>query len=892
MTPERYKEVGEIYRAAVEVDADRLAAFLAEACRADDELRREVESLLGFRECGGIVDRGALEVVARALADDPTTAFFNRNAGHYRLLSLLGKGGMGEVYLGLDTRLNRQVAIKLLPAGFTQDADRVRRFEQEARAASALNHPNIITVYEIGEAPAEGGTVHYIVTEYVEGQTLRQLMTSAPHNRMRIAEAVDIAAQLAAALTAAHEAGIAHRDIKPENVMVRRDGYVKVLDFGLAKLTEPSSPAVDPQTPAAAGVSTEAGVVMGTPRYMSPEQARGEKVDTRTDIFSLGVTLYEMIAGRRPFEGATTSDVIAALLIAEPPPLWQSCPEVPAEMERLVGKCLAKDCEARYQSAKELIAELKRLPTDNQAQVAETKARGDSATERDATLDRRQPSFGKLKRHKLGAALALLLAAVATAVYFNPFGGSGQAPAEIDSLAVLPFVNVGANPDAEYLSDGITDSLINVLAQLPKLKVMSRSAVFRHKGKETDAQQAGTALGVRAVLTGKVTQRGDDLIVSVELVDVRDNSHLWGAQYHHKLSDLLAVQAELSRDIAGKLRLRLGSAEQQRLTKRGTENAEAYELYLKGRYYHHTLQREEEKKAIDYYQRAIEKDPRFVLPYAGLASLYVAIASIGATFTIPPREAFQKAKEAASKAVELDDTLAEAHLSQARIAEAFDWDWNVAEREFNRAIELNPNLVEARHIYAHLLVSRGRFEEALAESLRALAPDPLDVGMNFHLGWYYYNTRQYEQAVAQLQKTLGLNQRHSGAHSILGLSYARQRRYPEAIAEVQKGIGLGGRDIRGHLGHIYALAGRRGEAQKLIAQLREEAKHKPVSPFNIARIYVGLGEKDQALAWLEKAIAERDSNINEPGLKVDETFDSLRSDPRFTNLLQRIGLSP
>ncbi len=521
--------------------------------------------------------------------------------------------------------------------------------------------------------------------------------------------------------------------------------------------------------------------------------------------------------------------------------------------------------------------------------VVEEEESDETLTAQPAVLALPPPAVDQHKRRKLALALALSLAALATAVYFSFF----RRPA-IDSLAVLPFVNVSTNPDAEYLSDGITDSLINSLAQLPTLKVMSRNSVFqykgRYKGKEIDARQAGQALGVRAVLTGKVTQRGDDLFISAELVDVRDNSHLWSAQYNHKLSDLLAVQAELARDIAEKLRLRLSGEDKQRLTKRGTENAEAYELYLKGRFYNNTLDREKEEKALEYFQRAIAKDPRFALPYAELAGLYVGMASIGTTYTIPPQEALQKAEEAAAKAIAVDDTLAEAHLSLAEIARVFDWDWNTAEREYRRAIELTPNVAAPHHFYAHHLVGVGRFEEALAEGLRALALDPLDVGMNFHLGWHYFYTRQYEQAVPQLQKTLSLDPTHSGAHGILGLTYGQQGRYSEAVTEIRRMEELKGRDIRGNLGHVYALAGQRNEAQKLLAQLQEEAKHKPVSPYNIAKIYAGLGEPEQVLVWLEKAIAERDGNLTDPGLKVDVIFEKLHADARFAALLRRMGL--
>ncbi len=903
MTPERFREVGRLYHAAVVLEAAARPRYLGEACAGDEALRAEVEALLSYDDESRFLDRPALELATQILNEKPARSLAGQRVGHCQLLVLLGKGGMGEVWLAEDTQLGRQVAVKLLPDEFTTDAARVRRFTQEARAASALNHPNILTIHDIGTFVTTAATTHYIITEYIEGETLRERLRKLSNAQLPLAVALDVTLQMAAALAAAHKAGIIHRDIKPENVMVREDGIVKVLDFGLAKLTERRS---DGATERPGESSTAAGIVMGTPRYMSPEQARGEKVDARTDIFSLGVMLYEMIAGVPPFVGATTSEMIAAILRDEPLPLRTHAPATPAELQRIVDHALQKDRAARYQTMAEWLTDLKSLQrqlerqeegpdeanaelsgvtTARLAQPAHTAEPATDTAEQPGRTTKLTAFSDRLKHYKWGIAIALvLLAAVTLAVYF------GQRETAIDSLAVLPFVNVGANPEAEYLSDGITDSLINGLSQLPNLKVMSRNSVFHYKGKETDAQQVGQSLGVRAVLLGKMTQRADDLLISAELVDVRDNSQLWSAQYNHKLADLLTVPSELARDIAQQLRLRLSGEDKQRLTKRGTENAEAYELYLKGHYYNNAQERENEEKALEYFQRALAKDPRFALPYAELAGLYVGMASIGTTYTIPPHEALQKAKEAAAKAIALDDTLAEAHLSLAEIARVFDWDWNTAEREYRRAIELTPNVAAPHHFYAHHLVGLGRFDEALAESLRALALDPLDVGMNFHLGWYYFYTRQYAQAAPQLQKTLSLDANHSGAHGILGLTYGQQGRYSEAVAEMRRMEELKGRDMRGNLGRVYALAGQRNAAQKLLAELQEEAQHKPVSPYNIAIIYASLGEQEQAFAWLEKAIAERDGNLTDPGLKVDVIFEQLHADVRFAALLRRMGL--
>ena len=485
-----------------------------------------------------------------------------------------------------------------------------------------------------------------------------------------------------------------------------------------------------------------------------------------------------------------------------------------------------------------------------------------------------------------GLTLAITVAVVTTAAIY--FRTSRTQP--IDSVAVLPFVNVGSSPETEYLSEGITESLTNSLSQLPGLKVMSRSSVVRYKGDKTDAQQAGSTLGVRAVLTGNVIQRGNDLIVRAELVDVRDNSHLWGERYDRKLSDLQAVQMELVRDISQQLRLKLSNEAQQRLAKPETQNSEAYELYMKGRYALNNLTRQQQS-GLGYFEQAVERDPGYALAYAGMAESYVLMADLGATFKLPPKDAYTRAKAAALRAVEIDDTLAEAHVSLGRVAFNYEWDWAGAEREFKRAIALKPDFVPAHHWYSHVLISQGRFDESLAESLHALALDPLDVAMNFHLGFHYWNARQYDQARAQLEKTLTMDPNHHETHSILGLVYAQQGRYRDAISEWQKSMELGGWDKRGFLGYVYAVSGRRGEAQKLLAELLDEARSKPVSAYNIARIYTGLGDKAQAFTWLDRAIAERDSNLTMPGLKPDVQFDTLHSDPRFQELLHRMHLS-
>src|SRR5262245_50329542 len=586
MTSEQYRRVGEIYHGAMELAPEARADFLAGACGDDDELRREVESLLRAREqAEGFIAGKVAGVVADIAAEKQIPSLIGHKISHYQVLSLLGVGGMGEVFLAEDTRLGRKVALKTLPSAFTGDPDRVRRFEQEAKAASALNQPNILTIHEIGAIDNR----HFIVSEYVEGETLRQLMQKG---EMTLSAALDVAVQVASALAAAHAAGITHRDVKPENVMLRPDGLVKVLDFGLAKLTETQSTTDETQASMIGALSTESGVVIGTVRYMSPEQARGQKVDERTDVFSLCVMLYEMVAGRRPFEGQTASDCIAALLTSEPPPLGQSRPGTPAELERVINKCLLKERDGRYRSAHELFTDLSELKRNyDHGKVSAEKA-----------VSRKERRISRFAR------IALIAAALAlSGIGLYLFSLRDKA---IDSVAVLPFANESADPQMEYLSDGITESLIRSLSQLPDLKVSARASVFRFKGREVDPRTVGQELGVRAVLMGRLVQRDGGISISVELADALNNNQIWSEQYNWKPAELSAIQADIVKDIAERLRLKLTGEEERLLAKRRPGNAEAYRLYLIGRYYWNKRTEEGLKKAIDYFRQARSEERR------------------------------------------------------------------------------------------------------------------------------------------------------------------------------------------------------------------------------------------------------------------------------------------
>ena len=642
MNSERWQQIDNLLQCALAQPPGQRSVFLAQACSGDDSLRREVESLIASHDqSGNLLEIPLSQIAADLFVESQPQSAVGHTIGPYKVLDRLGTGGMGEVYLAQDPRLGRKIALKLLPVYFTKDTDRLHRFEQEARAASALNHPNIVTIYEIGQADGH----HFIATEFIDGVTLRELLVKS---EMKLGEGLNIAVQVAGALAAAHAANIVHRDIKPENIMIRGDGYVKVLDFGLAKLTEPQRPN---EESTGTSVKTNPGMVMGTAQYMSPEQARGLAVDQRTDIWSLGIVLYEIASGSVPFQGETATDVILSVVERDPLPLVRSS-EVPAELERIVNKSLRKNREERYQTIQELALDLKSLE-QNLAQLAPP-AGGWLNTRKTASTEALAPGTGPgtliprptssaeyvisgLRSHKQATlvTLAALLITVAAVTYFSYFAKRTE---QIDSIAVMPFVNVSADANADYLSDGVSDSIINNLSELPSFKkVIALSSVLRYKGKQIDPQAIGRTYNVQAVLTGRVIQSGDDLSISAELVDVRDNRHLWGQQYNRKLADVTAVPREIAQALSEKLRLTLSGDDRKQLTKHYTESTEAFEAYWKGRYHNNKKTPEELQESIRYFQRAIEIDPNFALPYAGLASSYNAIGNHG---VLSPMEAY------------------------------------------------------------------------------------------------------------------------------------------------------------------------------------------------------------------------------------------------------------
>ena len=808
--------------------------------------------------------------------------------GPYKLLSLLGRGGMGEVYLAQDTKLDRKVALKILPADAAANQERMRRFVQEAKAAAALNHQNIAHVYEIGEADR----VNFIAMEFIDGQTFREYIH---RGQTELAKLLRHLQHVAGGLAKAHAAGIVHRDLKPDNIMITRDDHAKILDFGLAKLMVPQQPAGEDASELATAIlqqSSSPGVILGTVGYMSPEQSQGNtnQIDHRSDIFSFGCILFEAVTGRRAFEGKDSVDTLNKVIREPAPPISDFRSDAPNDLQRIVRRCLAKDPEDRYQTIKDVAIELRELRremagnagfdiTMPPSSAAATLGSAGSAATVSSVATRSTTS-------RLGVtALAVIVIAIASVgVYLLSRLGKQES---IGSLAVLPFVNVSGDPGAEYLSDGITESITSALSQLSGLRVMSSNSVFRYKGRAADAQEVGRELGVRAVVVGRVVQRGDGLSISAELIDTRDSSQLWGEQYNRKSADILAVQEEIARQISDKLRLRLSGEDKGRLAKRYTESTEAYELYLKGRFHQTKRTQDDLKRSIDYFKQAVAKDPNYALAHSGISDSYSYLGNHG---FLPPKEVSPQAKDSALKALEIDDRLAEAHTSLAYVKVNYDWDWASAEREFKRAIELNPSYTRGHSLLAAYLSGQGRFEEAFAEMKRALELDPLSIYDNTNLGWHLHKAGRVDEAIEQFRKTIEMDRSYAQAHDWLGQVYDTKKMYEAAISEFKEAIVLygGGPSATAALGYGYAVAGRKDEARRCLRELQELGRERYVSSYDVAVILTGLGENDQAFVRLGDAYERRDGWLAF-WLKVDPRLDPLRSDPRFQDLLRRVG---
>ncbi len=782
----------------------------------------------------------------------------------------LGRGGHGGGFLARDPRLGRRVALKVPRPEALLSEDLRQRFLREARAAAALAHPNLVTIHEIGDDQGRP----FLVLELLEGQPLTEVIHGTP---LPLGRLLTLAIQIADALDAAHAIGIIHRDVKPANIFVTRRGDAKVLDFGLAKLAAPfqvSAASMSTVAPDAEQI-TGPGTTLGTVAYMSPEQARGEDLDTRTDLFSFGVVLYEMATGRRAFGGSTTAVVFDEILNRMPVPIARVNLELPLELERIIRKALEKNRELRYRSAAEMRSDLTRLQRETESGHLV------AATVRTDLQPQPQPPMPAARVGRRTAAIwigaaALVIGGAALAYRFAA-GGLDR----IDSLAVLPFVNASGSPDTEYLSDGITEALINALSQLQGVRVSARSLAFRYKGKDVDPLKAGRELKVGAVLAGRVTMRGNTLVIQADLMDVSTASQIWGSQYSRPVADILAVQDDIATEIFDKLRLRLTGEEIKRATKRYTEDAEAYQLYLKGRFYWNQGTIGGFKKSIEYLQEAIAKDPKYALAYAGFADSSISLGS----FYV---EAIADAKAAATKAIELDPTLAEAHVALGHINFWLDWNWPAAEREFRKGIALNASSALAHDQYATFLAAMQRSDEAIAEAKRAQELDALSPIVNTDLGWCLLYADRIADAIAQFQTALELDGRYLPARWGLGAALVEQRRYAEAVVELKQALTLseGSPVLMGHLGRAYGLSGARADAVRIVAQLNALAGREYVPSSALALVQLGLSRNADALDLLDRAYDEHDFALVYLG--VAPWFQTLRDEARFAQMATRM----
>jgi serine/threonine-protein kinase len=789
-----------------------------------------------------------------ATEEQPTAILpMAQTLGHYRIVSKLGAGGMGEVWLAEDTRLKRKVALKLLLGELTADAVRVRRFEQEAQAASALSHPNIITVYDIGECEAG----RFIVMELVAGRTLRRVI--AEDNSLETL--LTLGQQMAKALSAAHTAGITHRDIKPDNIMVRDDGYVKVLDFGLARLR----PATESDSEAATlAQQTTPGTVMGTVAYMSPEQARGEIVSHPSDVFALGIVLYELATGRHPFKAETLVGYLHAITLQEPPPLTQWKPELPAALNDLILRMLRKDARQR--------------PTANEA--------AQSLREIERQLEHVSSEVATLM---LSASPASLPSAKTP-----PSPLSNSVPTQADasgghppSIAVLPFANISTDEENEYFCDGLAEELLNALSKIEALRVAARTSAFSFKGKDTDIREIGQKLNVGTVLEGSVRKASNRLRITAQLVNVADGYHLWSERYDRELQDIFDIQDEISLAIVDALKVKLLGAEKAAVLKRHTDDAETYELYLKGRFHFSKLTEDGIGKAIAYYQQAIAKEPNYALAFAGLANCYLHLWYYS---YLPPDEAVPHLRAAAARALAIDSTLSEAHLALARLTFYHEWDWPETERKFQQALALNPNYAEAHEEYGVFLAVMNRPDEAVGQGKRALELDPLSLLTNFNVGWLFWVNGQLDQLLTQGEKLLELEPYFFGGHWLTATAALLQGRVEQALAEFAIAVQLGGGPaVMANLGCAYGLVGQPDKARQQLNQLQALRAERYIGQYDEALIYAGLGETERAFAGLERA-----HELHEGMLvflrQIAPLIPSLRDDPRLTDLLRRIGL--
>lgn len=801
-----------------------------------------------------------------------------KTISHYRILEKLGEGGMGVVYKALDLKLDRTVALKFLPHHLTANEAEQARFLQEARAASALNHANICGIHSIGEHkdPATSEEQRFIDMEFVDGSTLRKKFETAP---LRVSEAIGYAIQIGEALHEAHTKGIVHRDIKADNVMVNSKNQIKVMDFGLAKLKGSLK-------------LTRTSSTVGTLAYMAPEQIQGGEVDARSDIFSFGVLLFEMLTEHFPFRGEHEAAILYSIVNEDPESVLKSRPECSAELDRIINRALEKDPADRYQHADDMVSELRRVQKQS-AKVSRSSvanipisvpspARPIEETSAMRSQELSSSSRLSFPRYVYLLVAILALIAVSTAYYFIFLNHAKP----LDSLAVLPFVNVSADPNTEYLSDGITESIINSLTQIPGLRVVPRSTVFRFKGKDIDPQEVGTTLKVRAVLTGRIVHRGDDLNVQLDLIDIDRQSQIYGNQYHHKAADIISMQEEIVGDVLKPLGVTLSGEERKTVNKRYTENVEAYKFYLQGRFYWNKRKASEIQKAIGFFNQAIALDPTYALAYVGLADCYAILEQYAG---LPGKETYPKAVAAATRALELDNSLAEAHTTVAFASYAM-WNWDKAEQEFKTAFSLNPNYPTAYHWYSIMLHSLGRHEEASRAIRRAQELDPLSPVIGLNVANSYSFEGNYEKAIQGMDAVLAIDSTFSPAYYRKTAPYLKLGKKQEAYIAASKGVEVSGRSAEALslLGYCSGLVGKRDEALKIVKELEQRYAVQTSLGYYIARVYAGLGDRDGIFKWLHVDLENHSGSLI--WLSQDLEWDPYKSDPRFLDLLNKIGL--
>jgi len=861
MTPARFQTIEEIYRAALDQEPDQIGAYLDTACEGDEVLRRKVEALLASRQrAAGFIETSAVGLATRIIQNGQADSLVGQTIGHYKISESIGTGGMGEVYLASDVTAGRKAALKLLPLRFTGDAERLKRFQREARAVVGLNHPNIVTVYEIGE----DHSTHYIASELIEGETLRHRLM---RGQIQLSEAVDVTIQVANALVAAHETGIVHRDIKPENIMLRPDGYVKVLDFGIAKLAEQQVPLTTPRDEALSLVETNLGSILGTVRYMSPEQACGAPVDKRTDIWSLGVVLYEMATGNAPFTGDTPKEVMSAILEAEPPPLTRYVAHTPAELQQIISKTLRKDREERYHSAHELLQALKdfRHKLEFEADLARATA---------------APSWQRWTRSPAALALVVLVAALALAPLFYRHRNLATVSPPEKSIAVLPFLDLSETKDQEYFCDGMSEEILEALAKVEGLRVVARTSSFSFKGKSVNAREVGEKLNVANVLEGSLRREGDRVRVTAELINARSGFHLWTETYDRKLEDVFALQDEITRSIVDALKIKLAVS----LPAHEQRNIEVYDLYLQGLYFSNKSSEEDLRRALSFFQRAVEKDPTFARAWTGIAKVWYFLADV----YVKPLEAYPASKEAALKAIALDEKDAEARCYLSEAKRVLDWDLAGADAELNHALELDPNSAPAHFFSALLPLFRGGLKEGLRLVLEAEKLDPVSPIISYVATAAYLANDQIDEAISEGQRTLQLDPNYFYLDSDLAAAYREKGNFDEAIALYTKAQETTHLPSSG-LAITYTRMGREIEAQNILAQLLQAREKRYVSAPVIAAVYVAFGDKDEAFRWLERAFAEHSGILQ--WIAFLPEFRPLHSDARFPHLLRRIGVS-